>query len=152
MELVARLDEYGQGAWIAVMVLAFIVFWPIGLAILAYLIWSGRMGCWGKGGPGRWYNTSARSGRAGWWSGEKRRQSSGNSAFDEYREEMLRRLEDEQQEFMEFLDRLRQAKDKSEFDQFMADRKRRGPRSEGPDPSQGPSGGPNGDTAPQPGA
>ena len=34
MELVARLDEYGKGAWIAVMVLAFIVFWPIFLTFL----------------------------------------------------------------------------------------------------------------------
>lgn len=49
--------------------------------------------------------------------------SSGNRAFDEYRAETLRRLEDEQREFMEFLDRLRHAKDKSEFDQFMAERR-----------------------------
>ena len=42
--------------------------------------------------------------------------SSGNRAFDEYRTETLRRLEDEQREFREFLDRLRVAKDKTEFD------------------------------------
>jgi hypothetical protein len=48
---------------------------------------------------------------------------SGNRAFDEYRAETLRRLEDEQREFIEFLDRLRHAKDKAEFDQFMADRR-----------------------------
>jgi hypothetical protein len=46
--------------------------------------------------------------------------SSGNRAFDEYRMETLRRLEDEQKEFRDFLDRLRHAKDKEEFDQFMA--------------------------------
>jgi hypothetical protein len=51
--------------------------------------------------------------------------SSGNRAFDEYRAETLRRLEDEQREFMEFLERLRQAKDKAEFDQFMAERRYR---------------------------
>ena len=51
--------------------------------------------------------------------------SSGNSAFDEYREETLRRLEDERDEFRDFLERLRQAKDKAEFDQFMADRARK---------------------------
>ena len=62
--------------------------------------------------------------------------TSGNSAFDEYRAETLRRLEDEQKEFREFLDRLRQAKDKSEFDQFMTDRSRRPHRSPArtPDP------------------
>ena len=48
---------------------------------------------------------------------------SGNRAFDEYRADTLRRLEDEQREFMEFLDRLRHAKDKGEFDQFMAERR-----------------------------
>ena len=48
--------------------------------------------------------------------------SSGNHAFDEYREETLKRLEEEQEAFKAFLDQLRQAKDKAEFDQFMADR------------------------------
>ena len=48
--------------------------------------------------------------------------SSGNRAFDEYRQETLRRLEEEQQEFSAYLDRLRVAKDKAEFDQFMAER------------------------------
>ena len=51
--------------------------------------------------------------------------SSGNRAFDEYRSETLRRLEEEQQEFRDFLARLRMAKDKSEFDQFMAERRNR---------------------------
>jgi len=51
--------------------------------------------------------------------------TSGNRAFDEYRMETLRRLEDEQNEFREFLDRLRHAKDKEEFDQFMAQHKQR---------------------------
>ena len=40
------------------------------------------------------------------------RPSSGNHAFDEYRSETLRRLEDEQREFRDFLERLRFAKDK----------------------------------------
>ena len=49
--------------------------------------------------------------------------SSGNRAFDEYRTDTLRRLEEEQREFRDFLDRLRFAKDKTEFDQFMAERR-----------------------------
>jgi hypothetical protein len=48
--------------------------------------------------------------------------SSGNTAFDAYRDETLRRLQDEQASFEGFLDRLRQAKDKAQFDQFMNDR------------------------------
>jgi Protein of unknown function (DUF2852) len=53
------------------------------------------------------------------------RSPSGNWAFDEYRAESLRRLEEEQREFKEFLDRLRHAKDKAEFDEFMSERRRR---------------------------
>ena len=49
----------------------------------------------------------------------------GNSAFDAYRDETLKRLEDEQSAFQSFLDRLRQAKDKSEFDQFMDERRKK---------------------------
>jgi hypothetical protein len=48
--------------------------------------------------------------------------SSGNSAFDAYREETIRRLEDEQGAFEAFLKRLRDAKDKQEFDAFMDER------------------------------
>lgn len=48
--------------------------------------------------------------------------SSGNSAFDAYKAETLRRLEEEQDNFEAFLKRLRDAKDQAEFDQFMDDR------------------------------
>lgn len=48
--------------------------------------------------------------------------SSGNSAFDAYKADTLRRLEEEQDAFEAFLQRLRDAKDKAEFDQFMDDR------------------------------
>jgi hypothetical protein len=44
-------------------------------------------------------------------------------AFDEYREQTLRRLEREQSEFQEFVDHLRMAKDKAEFDAFIAERR-----------------------------
>jgi hypothetical protein len=135
MGIAARLDDMGKPAWIGLLVLSFIVFWPLGLALLAYLIWSGRMGCSWHGGAG-WHRDGGRW-REGMermraqWSGGRGERSSGNSAFDEYRAETLRRLEDEEREFREFLERLRQAKDKAEFDQFMADRRR---RPDGPEP------------------
>jgi uncharacterized protein DUF2852 len=126
--VVTTFDDYGKPAWIAVMVLAFILFWPVGLAILAYLIWSGRMGCGRHGDMSRWQGRMADR----WdrnmerWSREMRGfPSSGNAAFDDYRTETLRRLEEEQREFREFLERLRKAKDKEEFDQFMSDRRSR---------------------------
>lgn len=107
------LDERGKGAWIAAMVVGFILFWPVGLAILFYMIWSKRMqtpfrGC--ANGRHHRHNHSFRS--------------SGNTAFDAYKSETLKRLEDEQDAFRSFLDRLREAKDKTEFDQFMDDRAR----------------------------
>jgi len=124
-DIAAKLDDIGKPAWIGLMIVGFILFWPVGLGILIYLIWSGRMGCGKRFGEmgrarGRWYGPSA-------W---RQPDSSGNAAFDEYRSETLRRLEDEQKEFLEFLERLRQAKDKAEFDQFMAER---GRRSHGPE-------------------
>jgi hypothetical protein len=133
MDIAAKLDDWGKPAWITLMVLGFILFWPIGLGILAYLIWSGRMGCTMRGGWRRWQNENA--GRAGGWS-RRAHGSSGNRAFDEYREETLRRLEEEQKEFQDFLDQLRLAKDKAEFDQFMAERRRR-PSNEPPAAPEG---------------
>ena len=101
----------------------------------------------------RWERKMARARRKKWsacataWSataaapaaGSRRLDASGNAAFDEYRAETLRRLEDEQREFKDFLDRLRVAKDRAEFDQFMADRRRnrRAPTQPPPAPQQG---------------
>lgn len=46
----------------------------------------------------------------------------GNAAFDAYKADTLSRLEEEQNSFENFLERLRAAKDKSEFDTFMDER------------------------------
>src|SRR5262249_40373986 len=96
-------------------------------------IWSGRMGCGYYGGHDRWENKMERMQRKMDWM--RARMSGGpwnyyaptrgNRAFDEYRADTLRRLEEEQREFRDFLDRLRFAKDKTEFDQFMAERRNR---------------------------
>lgn len=50
--------------------------------------------------------------------------SSGNSAFDAYKMDTIKRLQDEQENFEAFLKRLRDAKDKAEFDEFLADREK----------------------------
>ncbi|WP_300029721.1 DUF2852 domain-containing protein [uncultured Roseobacter sp.] len=105
------LDDKGKGAWIAAMVLGFIFFWPVGLALLLYMIWSKRMFSKSCRTPARYMSNSMRAMRP-----------SGNSAFDAYKADTLRRLEDEQEKFEAFLERLRDAKDKAEFDQFMNDR------------------------------
>ena len=142
-EVVARIDDFGRPAWIALMVLGFIVFWPIGLAILAYLLWSGRMGCgrhdiehWRERAADRWERRRERWERRmqEHWGGRGGMRPSGNRAFDEYRNEALRRLEDEAKEFRSFLERLRMAKDRAEFDDFMRERRDRQGPQQGPEP------------------
>ena len=132
MPITAKLDEFGKPAWIALTILGFMVWWPLGLAILAFAIGSGRMGC-GHHGYGHWQHKMDRM--QGKMDRFRERMaghgfsfdapSSGNRAFDEYRSDTLKRLEEEQREFRDFLDRLRFAKDKTEFDQFMAERRNR---------------------------
>ena len=117
----AWLDAKGKFAWIAAMILGFIFFWPVGLAILGYMIWSKRMFSRSNCATNRQVGHWSQSGK---WGSSMAHQSSGNTAFDSYKADMLRRLEDEQSAFEGFLQRLRDAKDKSEFDAFMDDRAR----------------------------
>ena len=125
MVIAEQIDEGGKPAWILATVLGFWVFWPIGLAILMFLAFSGRLRSWRRARWGRWQNMGAAQ-SCGWgrWNQQAPGGVSGNRAFDEYRAETLQRLEAEQKEFVDYLERLRQAKDKAEFDQFMADRRR----------------------------
>lgn len=110
----AWLDSKGKGAWTAAMVLGFVFFWPIGLALLLYMTWSKQM-----------FSKSCRHSHKSWGKrGMSAMKSSGNSAFDAYKADTLERLEQEQHDFEAFLQRLREAKDKSEFDEFMDERVR----------------------------
>jgi hypothetical protein len=144
-----RLDDLPKPALVALVVIGFIVFWPVGVALLVYMIWSGRMFCGRHGRHGRWYNPEERdAARTEWrarredWRAWKRGHrwgqapASGNVAFDEYREETLRKLDEEQREFRDYLDKLRSAKDRAEFEQFMAERRNRPPTTEPPTPPQ----------------
>ena len=130
------------------LILGLVWWFPIGLFILAAFLVSRAIGHWhrpqfaGVGGPPSWGD----AGRGQWESrmadrapslrgcgpGNWRNQpSSENRAFDEYRADTLRRLEDEQREFKEFLQRLRVAKDRAELDQFLSERRNK-LRLEGP--------------------
>jgi hypothetical protein len=104
------LDARGRGAWLAAMVLGFVFAWPVGLAILGYMIWSKRM-------FGTCHHRRSRH------VAPYRVESTGNAAFDAYRDETLKRLEDEHRAFLDFLQKLRDARDKAEFDQFMDERR-----------------------------
>ena len=130
---------------IALMVLGFIVWWPLGLAMLAYIIWGENFGgstekaqrfvdkskSWARScGP--------RHRHGGGWSS-----TSGNAAFDDYRAEQLRRLEEERRRldeeinaFHEYMTNLRKARDREEFDRFMRDRNATRQSYEGPGPTR----------------
>lgn len=117
---------------VALMILGFIFFWPLGLAMLAYIIWGEEM---------REMFRDIKSRVDHEFKGSKCRHRrdrglsssgfgrTGNAAFDDYRKAELERLEEERRkleaekaEFEDFLVELRRAKDKEEFDRFMAAR------------------------------
>ena len=114
----AWLDARGNVAWIATLVLAFIIFWPIGLALLAYMIWSKRM-----------FNGSCNKSRH---ATRHAFRSSGNSAFGRLQgRHAAPASKRNRRRSRTFLQRLRDAKDKAEFDQFMDDRTRSANRDAG---------------------
>ena len=118
MSIAVRLKELPTPIWIALAILGFVLWWPLGLAVLAYFLWSERMMCC-QFGFGRRNEHPRDMGQI--QDGFRQPRTSGNRAFDEYRAETLRRLEEEHRAFQEYLERLRVAKDRAEFDKFMAE-------------------------------
>jgi hypothetical protein len=131
---------------IALMVLGFIVFWPLGLAMLAYIIWGERFGGSAERADAWVSRQRARAERCGkHFRRNSFGMSSGNAAFDDYRDEQLKRLDEERRrldeevsEFHDYMRNLRMAKDREEFDRFMRERNGNrnnygpGPRDERP--------------------
>ena len=118
---------------IALMVLGFVLWWPLGLAILAYILWGEMFG--GSAEKAQGFVNRSRSWaencgpRANGFRHHGFRNSSGNAAFDDYRAEQLKRLEEERRRldeeiasFHEYMRNLRMAKDREEFDRFMRDK------------------------------
>jgi Protein of unknown function (DUF2852) len=129
---------------ILAMVLGFIVFWPIGLAVVGWKFWEKKSGypgdiiSFGREKWGNWTNWARGSGRFAvnnWAASGFGMGSTGNRAFDEWRTTELARLEEERQklvaaerEFAEFMENLRHARDREEFERFMeAHRNRQAP-------------------------
>jgi Protein of unknown function (DUF2852) len=114
-------------ATIGLMVLGFIVFWPLGLAMLAYIVWGDRLDGFKRdanSATDRFFTACRGRGPAAHAFGR-----TGNVAFDDWREEELKRLDEERRkleelraEFETYSRELRRAKDKEEFDRFMAER------------------------------
>lgn len=103
---------------IPVTIVALNVFWPAGVAIAIILAWRGGFAPTGRPSPApRNIEEAVHS-----LMPTSAQKSSGNTSFDSYRADMIERLEVEQTNFENFLGRLRDAKDKSEFDDFMDER------------------------------
>ncbi|MEX6506334.1 DUF2852 domain-containing protein [Jiella sp. M17.18] len=121
---------------IALMIGGFMVFWPLGLAMLAYIIWGDRLEGFKRDvnrSTDRFMGSFKRSGFRTPFAAER----TGNVAFDDWREKELSRLDEERRqlneaaaEFEEYARELRRAKDQEEFDRFMRDRRNRERRSD----------------------
>jgi hypothetical protein len=130
-------------ATIALMVGGFMVYWPLGLAVLAYILWGERLEAFRTDvnrSTDRFFGGVR---RAGWGRGRGAAASvfdrTGNVAFDDWREAELKRLDEERRrldesraEFERYARELRRAKDQEEFDRFMASRSSGRPAGEGP--------------------
>ena len=128
-------------ATIALMVLGFVVFWPLGLAMLAYILFGERLQDFKREANRKWDSAPFRRGSGEWGRGSCRNRSreTGNMAFDEWRRGELDRLEAERRkldearaEFDRYARELRMAKDREEFERFMRERsKRQTPATDG---------------------
>ncbi|RFC62572.1 DUF2852 domain-containing protein [Fulvimarina endophytica] len=127
-------------ATIALMVGGFFVFWPLGLAVLAYILWGERLDAFKRDvntATDRVFGGFRRSGFTAPGFGAPR---TGNVAFDDWRDAELRRLDEERRrlneasaEFEAYARELRRAKDQEEFDRFMKERRKSGSeRNDGP--------------------
>jgi hypothetical protein len=141
-----RSHACGHARWTPIellaMILGFIVFWPIGLAVLAFKIWqrkSGYQGDLSTAAQDKWREARSAFHGANWGGGRGFSwRTSGNMAFDEWRaaeiarlEEERRKLEEAHREFATFVENIRRAKDREEFERFMNDRRSR-PEQHGP--------------------
>ena len=123
-------NAFIRPAWtpvtIAMMIIGFMIFWPLGLAMIAYIVWGDRLDQFKADvnkatdkasdlfAKGPSFNSHART---------------GNVAFDDWREAELKRLHEERikldnmrAEFDDYARELRRAKDEEEFNDFMAHR------------------------------
>ena len=127
-----------RGRWtalnIVLMIIGFAVFWPLGLAMLAWIIWGDEIGAKAQELKGQFRSFTERAPRFH-HEAHGFRGRTGNAAFDEYREQELKRLDEERRkleamraEFESFLSELRRVKDQDEFDRFMRDFRNRSDR------------------------
>ncbi len=133
-------------ATIALTVIGFMVFWPLGLAMIAYIIWGDRLDGFKRDVNGA--TDRVFSGFGGCRKrGLRRAARTGNVAFDDWRDKELDRLAEERRkldetlaEFDTYASELRRAKDQQEFDRFMAERSKSTPAKAAPKRGKGSEG------------
>ncbi len=103
---------------VAALVLGFMAAFPIGLAVLAYILWGGRVDDLISDA------VDALKGAFNNGNGGSSATSSGNAAFDDYKAATLRDLEEQQAEFADYVDQLRKSRDREEFEHFIKSRKK----------------------------
>ena len=129
----AQRTGHSRGRWSAlnifIMVIGFALFWPLGLAMLAYIVWGDEIGR---------LTADLKAQASSLTSGFSKRSvgfspDTGNVAFDEYRTRELARIEEERRkldemrgEFEGFVKELRRVKDQEEFDRFLGEFRKHG--------------------------
>jgi Protein of unknown function (DUF2852) len=125
---------------IGAIVVGFIYWWPVGLALVAWKL-AGYPAFAELRDQARRAMTDFEGARpasrfARAFDAANRRGGSGNAAFDDYRraeldrlEAQRRALEEESRAFAEFVEELKRAKDREQFDAFMAKRRNEGGES-----------------------
>jgi hypothetical protein len=107
---------------VVLMIAGFIIFWPLGLAMIAWIIWGDEIGRMFSDAKAQFRGAARSAPFSAAASGR-----TGNLAFDEYRTAELKRLAEERRkleemraEFEGFVAELRRAKDQDAFERFMA--------------------------------
>jgi Protein of unknown function (DUF2852) len=131
MNTTASAPRYqSRGRWtalnIVLMIIGFAVFWPLGLAMLAWIIWGDEIGAKAEEMKGHFRSFRERAPRFHSTENFGFQGRTGNAAFDDYRAQELKRLEEERRkleamraDFEKFLGELRRVKDQEEFEGFM---------------------------------
>jgi hypothetical protein len=112
-----------KGRWtlfnIFTIIVGFAIWWPLGIAIIGYLLWGGSMEGLVEDAVNK-----VREHLKTAFNGAAKPAPSGNSAFDDYKADTLKRLQEEQAEFAAYVQKLRDARDAEEFRRFMDERRK----------------------------